>query len=126
MGLRIFGFRRWKTLLERCASAAQRRAPSADPERLPEAAHVTRLLSSAARHFFLRTNCLEQAMTLYFLLRRRGIAAELHLGARKRSAGLEAHAWVAYRNLPLNEDHGEHRHFLPFESVNPYLETLPD
>ena len=65
-------------------------------------------------------------MTLYFLLRRRGLAAELHFGARKNSAGLEAHAWVSYTGVPLNEDHGEHRHFLPFDGVNTQLETLPD
>jgi hypothetical protein len=122
-GLRIVGFRRWNNLLDRFV-----RAPVAEPNpsRLQEATHIMRLLSSAARHLFLRTNCLEQAMTLYFLLRRRGLAAELHFGARKNSASLEAHAWVACSGVPLNEDHGEHRHFLPFEAVNPQMETLPD
>jgi len=122
-GLRIVGFRRWKDLLNHFVEA-----PVAVPNasRLPEATHVTRLLSSAARHLFLRTNCLEQAMTLYFLLRRRGLAAELHFGARKNSSLLEAHAWVSYTGAPLNEDRGEHRHFLPFDGVNTHLETLPD
>jgi hypothetical protein len=130
IGLRIFGFRRWKNLLDRRASSSSGTAASeitrADPARLPEATHVARLFSAAARHLFVRTNCLEQAMTLYFLLRRRGIAAELHFGARKQSALLEAHAWVAYLNVPLNEDHGEHRHFLPFKGTNSLMETLPD
>jgi hypothetical protein len=122
-GLRIAGFRRWKNLLDRFVEA-----PAADPSpsRLPEATHLTRLLCSASRHLFLRTNCLEQAMTLYFLLRRRGIAAELHFGARKRSEALEAHAWVTSTGVPLNEDHGEHRHFLPFDGLDPRLEALPD
>jgi hypothetical protein len=129
-GLRIFGFRRWKNLLDRRASspggAAVSEIAPRDPSRLPEATHVARLFSAAARHLFLRTNCLERAMTLYFLLRRRGIAAELHFGARKQSAALEAHAWVAYLNIPLNEDQGQHRHFLPFQGANSLMETLPD
>lgn len=130
IGLRILGFRRWKNLLDRRVSSSDRtvireNAP-ADPARLPEATHVARLFSAAVRHLFLRTNCLEQAMTLYFLLRRRGIAAELHFGARKQSAALEAHAWVAYLGTPLNEDQGQHRHFLPFKGTNSLMETLPD
>ncbi len=63
-------------------------------------------------------------MTLCYLLRRRGIPADLRFGARKQSARLEAHAWVEHLGVPLNEDQGEHRHFLPFD--NPLMETLPD
>jgi Transglutaminase-like superfamily len=125
IGLRVLGFRRWKLFLDRLASSVQR-AALPDPARLPEAVMVTRLLSAAARHLFFPTNCLEQALTLYFLLRRRGLAAELHFGARKSSAALEAHAWVAYLGVPLGEDLGAHRHFLPFAEANPVMETLPD
>jgi hypothetical protein len=123
--LRLIGFRRWKNYLARFAP--QPAAPAAlDPALLPLALHITRLASAAARHLFFRTNCLEQAMTLRFLLHRRGIAADLRFGARKESAHLEAHAWVAYLGVPLNEDRGEHRHFLPFKETNPIMETLPD
>jgi len=125
IGLRVVGFRRWKNLIDLLVSPAQC-AALPEPARLPEAATVTRLLSAAARHFILRTNCLEQALTLYFLLRHRGILADLRFGARKESARLEAHAWVSYLGVPLNEDLGEHRHFLPFTDAIPIMETLPD
>jgi hypothetical protein len=125
IGLRVVGFRRWKNLIDLLVFPAPH-AALPDPARLPEAALLARLLSATARHLFLRTNCLEQALTLYFLLRHRGLVAELHFGARKCSAALEAHAWVAYLGVPLNEDLGEHRHFLPFTDANPVMETLPD
>jgi hypothetical protein len=125
LGLRLLGFRRWKILLDRLLSSSKHSAAT-DPALLPQALQVTRLQSAAARHLFFRTNCLEQAMTLYFLLCRRGIAAELRFGARKQAARLEAHAWVACLGVSLNEDLGEHRHFLPFDGVNPLMETLPD
>jgi hypothetical protein len=125
IALRLIGFHRWKDLLVRFAPLANSTA-ALDPSLLPQALHIARLASASARHLFFRTNCLEQAITLSFLLRRRGIAADLHFGARKQSAHLEAHAWVAYLGTPLNEDLGEHRHFLPFKAANPVMETLPD
>jgi hypothetical protein len=124
-GLRVSGFRRWQNFLAGFTpDAPQSAAP--DRDLLPHALQTARLHAAAARHLFFHTNCLERALVLAFLLRRRGIAAELRFGARKEAAGLEAHAWVEYRGVPLDEDLGEHRHFLPFEGLKPLLETLPD
>jgi hypothetical protein len=121
----VVGFRRWKNLLEHTLRDANPPA-SSDPALLAQAVHLTRLYSAAARHLFLRTNCLERALALYFLLRRRGLPAELRFGARKQAAQLEAHAWVVFRGVALDEDQGEHRHFFPFDGVRALVETLPD
>jgi hypothetical protein len=123
LALRVLGFRRWKNILDRRAAIPTSSAP-ADSTQLSAALRIAHLQSSAARHLLFRTNCLEQAMTLCYLLRRRGIPADLRFGARKQSSRLEAHAWVEHQGVPLNEDHGEHRHFLPFD--HPLMETLPD
>src|SRR5208282_3108195 len=125
VALRIVGFRRSKNLLDRW-SAIPNTPEHADSGLLARALHVTGLHSAAARHLFLRTNCLEQALSLYFLLRRLGLPAELRFGARKAGSRLEAHAWVVCFGVPLNEDQGEHRHFSPFDGVSPLMETLPD
>jgi transglutaminase superfamily protein len=119
--LRLIGFRRWSAFLERRSIDGN---AAGNPSQLVEARSITRLLSAAASHLFVRTNCLEQASALCYVLRRRGIPAELRIGARKDSAGLEAHAWVEHLSIPLNEDRGEHLHFLPFE--NPQRESLTD
>ena len=63
----------------------------------------------------MRTNCLEQSLVLCWLLRRRGIAADLRIGARKDSDRFEAHAWVELNSQVLNDATAEHRHFVPFE-----------
>jgi hypothetical protein len=121
LALRLIGFRRWSGFLERRAMVVN---AAANSPQLAEARDLTRLLSAAANHLFVRTNCLEQATALCYVLRRRGISAELRFGARKDAAGFEAHAWVEHRGVPLNEDRGEHLHFLPFE--NPQRESLTD
>lgn len=119
--LRLIGFRRWSGFFERRSSAVD---TAERVSQLAEAKSITRLLSAAASHLLVRTNCLEQATALCYVLRRRGISAELRFGARKDTAGLEAHAWVEHLGIPLNEDRGEHLHFMPFE--NPQRESLTD
>jgi hypothetical protein len=121
LALRLIGFRRWSGFLERRLVTVN---AAANSPQLVEARTITRLLSAAANHLFVRTNCLEQATALCHVLRRRGIPAELRFGARKDRVGLEAHAWVEHRGIPLNEDGGEHLHFLPFEK--PQRESLTD
>lgn len=119
--LRLVGFRRWSGFLERDSTVAK---TSGNSSQLEAARNITRLLSAAASHLFMHTNCLEQATALCHVLRCRGIPAELRFGARKDSPRLEAHAWVEHLGIPLNEDRGEHLHFLPFE--NQQRESLTD
>lgn len=59
-----------------------------------------------------RHECLEQSLALWYLLRRRGVAADLTFGMRQYPFG--AHAWVAYRGEPLNEDREALRHYVAF------------
>jgi hypothetical protein len=121
IALRLIGFRRWSGFLERRSIVGN---ASENSSQLVDAKNITHLLSAVADHLLVRTNCLEQATALCYVLHRRGIPAELRFGARKDSAGLEAHAWVEHMGIPLNEDRGEHLHFLPFE--NPRRESLTD
>lgn len=66
--------------------------------------NVARLVRAVARHGFYSANCLERSLTLWYLLRREGIAAEMFLGVRKRDHALEAHAWVEYSGTLLDEE----------------------
>jgi hypothetical protein len=123
LALRLAGFRRCRKLLSQLI-------PSTTPElgldrsALAESAHsIARLESAAARNLPLKTNCLEQSLVLWWLLRRRGIAAELRIGARKDSNGFEAHAWVEWKGEVLDETNGEHLHFVPFDGPVANLET---
>ena len=82
--------------------------------------------AAAARNFFVDTNCLEQSLVLWWLLRRRGIAAELRIGARKEFERFEAHAWVEVDSAVLNDATAEHQHFVPFDGPITPLEARTD
>jgi hypothetical protein len=47
--------------------------------------------------------CLARSLTLWTLLRRRGVETELRVGYRKRGDKIEGHAWLEYTGMPINE-----------------------
>jgi hypothetical protein len=123
IGLRLAGFRRWKKLLERLAPM-HGPGPDASKFSLEEVASITvRMEEAAARNLFFATNCLEQSLVLCWLLRRRGIPADLLMGARKDANRFEAHAWVEFRGTVLNSNGQEHLHFVPFEGQASWMGT---
>jgi transglutaminase superfamily protein/coenzyme PQQ synthesis protein D (PqqD) len=64
-----------------------------------------------------RAKCLEQSLTLYYLLRRQGVAVVYCQGAQPHP--FLAHAWVEYRKLPVN-DFPEHiKQFAAFPEFAP-------
>jgi Transglutaminase-like superfamily len=99
-GLRLVGFRLWKSVLNwsLCRLNRRVRAPG-----LAVLGAVARLEQAAARHIPVRTNCLERSLVLWWLLERRGIGARLRLGARKDQGRFEAHAWVEVRGAMLDD-----------------------
>ena len=68
-----------------------------------EAADVSRAIARAARHVPFRAVCLQQAFAALLMLRRRGLAATVHLGLARDSAGdlLKAHAWSCCGDVPV-------------------------
>ncbi len=115
IGLRLAGFRRWKRLLERLSLMEGSDAAAANSP-LEEITNITvRMEEAATRSLFLVTNCLEQSLVLCWLLRRRGVAADLLIGARKGANRFEAHAWVEFRGAVLSSSGEEHLHFVAFE-----------
>jgi hypothetical protein len=114
LGLRVFGFRRWKEFVAGQARRAQR-AKNGRKYSATSANRIVQLESAAARNLFFKTNCLEQSLALWPLLCRYGFLAELKIGARKHAEQFEAHAWVELDGRALNNEADEHREFIPFD-----------
>lgn len=82
---------------------------------LEAARDLERRVAAAARHSPLKTNCLDRALTLWWLLRWRGIAAGVRFGGRKQNGKFEAHAWVEVGGAALDCTDGEPAGFSRFE-----------
>jgi hypothetical protein len=126
LGLRLAGFRRWKSVLAWLSPSASAMAPLPGASHKESAQVIARFESAAARNLFFSANCLEQSLVLWWLLRRLGIAAELRIGARKEVGRFEAHAWVEVDSVVLNDADAEHRHFVPFDGPISPLEARTD
>ncbi len=114
-GLRMAGFRRWKAAIEWLTPGPARRNAPAGQREIELAQAIARWQAAAARHLPVETNCLDRALTLWWLLRRRGIAADLRIGGRKEDGRFEAHAWVEVGEAVLGDASADRGEFEPFE-----------
>jgi len=69
----------------------------------------------AAAFFPGRALCLERSLTLWYVLRSRGIPVELRLGVQ--TFPFAAHAWVSYQGNPLNDVREHVEHFQPLAAL---------
>jgi hypothetical protein len=111
--LRVLSFRRTTALLTRLDLATQRRVANQN-EQMVDLCRASYIVSLAAKHSIIPTSCLPRALTLLWLLNRRGVEAELRVGLRNRAGRLESHAWVESGGLPLNDWSEVSRDFTPF------------
>ncbi|MGA7626113.1 MAG: lasso peptide biosynthesis B2 protein [Candidatus Acidiferrales bacterium] len=118
----LAGFRRWQRALGFFTPSTKTTGPARAASDGESARVIARMEAAAARNIFVRANCLEQSLVLWWLLRRRGIDAALRIGGRKESGQFEAHAWVELNGVVLGSNQ-EHRHFVPFESPVLSMET---
>lgn len=124
VALRLAGLRRWKAVLARLAP----RIPSTgvinpetpdpeivDPEIVESARRAARMVDAAAREGVYHGKCLEKSLVLWWLLLRRRLPAEIHIGVRKGDAGFEAHAWVELFKMAINDGEGLRQDYVPFD-----------
>lgn len=114
LGLRSLGFRRWQKLLRRLTPAAPGCVEISE-SLLDRWRAMARVEQAVARRLPFQSNCLDQSLALWWMLRRRGVAADMHIGGRKEAANFEAHAWVEVGVYTFPEMSGEHPPFTAFE-----------
>ncbi len=113
--LRVVGFNRWQSALLRL-SPVDKKIPQEQNEKLIEKARmVARIVRIASRWGPYRANCLQESLILWWLLRRRRIESRLRFGARKEAGRMEAHAWVEFMDLALNDSQDVEMRFSPFD-----------
>lgn len=130
LALRHAGFRRTYTALgrgsaRRLANRGRRRgrtlgnAPATPRDIAALVVHVNRHVLP------YQSRCLLESLALWYLLRRRGHAAELLLGARTLLGPFEAHAWVELDGCALNDTRHVRDIYAPFELPAGAPESAP-
>ena len=95
ISLRIFGYRRVMRIARRISNGVTR---------VPDDALISQTMQRillATSLYPGRSECLEQAVVAYVLLRRRGIDVKLRIGVQPYP--FSAHAWLELNGEPLTE-----------------------
>lgn len=112
--LRVRGYGRTFTSLQRRVQFHSRETGTGLRSH-EEVRALCRMVRAALRYSFAQFSCLEESLTLWYLLRKRGIPACLRIGVRKENESFEAHAWVELCGEALNQPEELHRHYAAFE-----------
>jgi len=76
---------------------------------------AAQMMAVACRRYPLRSSCLPRTIVLWSLLRQRGIATDVRIGARGNSQGeFQAHAWLEWNGEVLNDVADVGRQYRPF------------
>jgi len=94
------------------------RPPPVDSEEV--ALRTAWVVEVAARRGLWPANCLQRSLTLWWLLRRRGVEGDLRIGVRRRrgyglGGPLDFHAWVEHRGAVLNDRPDIRRFYATFD-----------
>jgi hypothetical protein len=121
LDLRWRGFRRAADTAASCArlwrTVRRDTVLSGDADdRLPEVCgQAVQAVDRATRWLPWPPSCLARSLALWCLLACCGVRCELRMGARRTARRLEAHAWVEYRGVVLNDTPDVHEHFVTLE-----------
>lgn len=116
--LRLRGYGRTFASLQNRAKH-QTKKTQTRPELQESLQNTCRMVRAALRYSPSQFTCLEESLTLWYLLRKQGIAACLRIGVRKEKEKFEAHAWVEHEGEALNQDEAMHQHYAAFEKDLP-------
>jgi hypothetical protein len=111
LGLRVLGLRRFQAWL-------QRHSPQIESNlSLDEIVRIATLVNIAALHVPFPATCLTRSLLLGWTLRRRGVASQFRIGVRLTQGALDAHAWVEYAGVPINDRPEVGKEFAPFAEI---------
>lgn len=98
------------------ARGVNRSATTAKPLAEREIVAIGRAIASVSRYVPWRAKCFEQGLAAYWMLRRRGVIAALHYGARLSEGKMEGHVWVSTNEIIVTggERQGEFSEIMVF------------
>jgi hypothetical protein len=125
LALRLMSLSRWQSVLSRLTPIDRARGEARAGSLFDLANQTARLVLVAATRGPYRGNCLQQSLTIWWLLRRQRIHSDIRFGARRFREKFEAHAWVEVEGIALNQRSNSHFGFEPFEPAVVNVEPNP-
>ena len=110
--LLLLGYARLRRMMERLAPLKPGDQPLCETEGVQRAQEIARIVSIAAQHGLYRATCLRRSLLTWWFLRRNGLESKICFGARLSNGSFEAHAWVEYNTIVINDSAKVHDQYL--------------
>jgi hypothetical protein len=117
--LLLFGYCRLQTALETLIPLKKVRVSLSRQEILQEAQTIAEIIDIAARHGIYKATCLRRSLIAWWFLRERGFPSQICFGVRLVDQKLEAHAWVEYSGVIVNDSADTCSRYQPLYDVLP-------
>lgn len=119
VALIFLGYIRLRRVMEKLIPSKTIVGPPSDSEGIQRAQEIARIVSIAAQHGLYKATCLRKSLLTWGFLRREQLAAKLCFGVRMSHQKLEAHAWVEYNGIVLNESENVHERYQALQDTFP-------
>jgi len=117
LSLRFRGFKNTKEALQKKLPLNSGPATTNDNDKEAESvAAICRMVRAGSHYGILHPTCLVESLALWYLLQEQKIPAQLRIGVRRLPEKFEAHAWVEYEGVALNQAEEAHKHYAAFDS----------
>jgi hypothetical protein len=122
--LGVLGYSRLHRILEKLAPLRESQPqPFITNEALLKAKSAARMVAIAANYGVYRATCLRKSLLVFWLLRRQGIAGMIRFGVRLDQGNLEAHAWVEWQDIVINDEADVRQRYAPLENGIPQTQA---
>jgi hypothetical protein len=117
--LLLLGYYRLRRVMEKLIPLKPMHTPASETEALQRAREIARMVTIAAQHGLYRGTCLRRSLLVWWFLRREDIQSEVCFGVQMIDHQLEAHAWVEYRGVVVNDLVDIHKYYKTLNDVFP-------
>ena len=119
VALFIFGYYRLRGIIEKLSPWKCIDLHDPESDRLQRARDIARLVTIAARRGWYKATCLRRSILVWWFLRKENIPSEICFGVRMVNRTLEAHAWVEYQGVVINDSASVHENYQILHDVFP-------
>lgn len=118
-GLLLLGYRRTRRVMETLLPLKPVEMTLPDMEVLRRARGIAQMVAIAGQHGLYRASCLRRSLLVWGLLRREGVQSRICFGVRMSDRQLEAHAWLEYKGMVLNDSLAVHNRYTALHEAFP-------
>ena len=121
LALLLLGYARLRAVMERLAPLRSPEETLSEIASIKRAREIARMVSIAAVHGLYKATCLRKSLLVWWFLRREGLPGQLCFGVRMFHSKLEAHAWVEYNGIVINDSANIHEQYQALQDVLPSI-----